>query len=61
MQGKENTEPEDIEVTREALELLSVCLALCPAALESLNKDKAWQIFIIDLLLLCKNRYVSMN
>ncbi|XP_052826881.1 probable ubiquitin carboxyl-terminal hydrolase FAF-X, partial [Octopus bimaculoides] len=56
--GKENTEPEDIEVTREALELLSVCLALCPAALESLNKDKAWQIFIIDLLLLCKNREI---
>lgn len=56
--GEENTEPEDIEVTKEALELLSVSLALCPAALESLNKDKAWQCFIIDLLLLCKNREI---
>jgi ubiquitin carboxyl-terminal hydrolase 9/24 len=48
---------EDINVCREALEVLCVCLALYPAGLEALNKDKAWQVFIIDLLLLCKSRY----
>ena len=47
---------EDIAVCREALEVLSVCLALCPNALEVLNKDKAWQTFIIDLLLLSRSR-----
>ena len=47
---------EDVSVAREGLEVLTVCLALCPSALESLNKDRAWQAFIIDLLLLCKSR-----
>lgn len=55
IQGKQ-PEQEDISVCREALEVLTVCLALCPPALEALNKDKAWQAFIIDLLLLCKSR-----
>ena len=49
-------ESEDVKVSCEALEVLTVCLALCPSALDSLNKDKAWQAFIIDLLLLCKSR-----
>ena len=47
---------EDVQVCREALELLTVCLALSPQAIESLNKDKAWQIFIIDVLILCRSR-----
>jgi len=51
---------EDIAVCREALEVLSVCLALCPNALEVLNKDKAWQTFIIDLLLLSRSRPVRL-
>ncbi|XP_067668544.1 ubiquitin carboxyl-terminal hydrolase 9X-like [Haliotis asinina] len=46
---------EDIGVAREALEVLTVCLALFPAALDALHKDKAWQCFIIDLLLLCRS------
>ena len=58
--GKSAKDPdqEDIQVCREALEVLTVCLVVCPQALEALNKDKAWQTFIIDLLLLCKSRYV---
>ena len=47
---------EDVAVCREALELLTVSLALCPSALDVLNKDKFWQAFIIDLLLLSKSR-----
>lgn len=53
---------EDINVAREALEVLTVSLALCPAALENtLVKEKAWQNFIIDLLLLCKSRLVCLT
>jgi ubiquitin carboxyl-terminal hydrolase 9/24 len=47
---------EDLTVARESLEVLTVCLMLCPPALEALNKDKSWQTFIKDLLLHCKNR-----
>lgn len=55
-QGKQ-PDQEDVNVAREALEVLTVSLALCPSALENaLSKDKAWQNFIIDLLLLCKSR-----
>lgn len=50
-----------MNVGREALEVLTVALALCPSALDILNKDKAWQCFIIDLILLCKNRYVNIS
>lgn len=51
-------ESDDIQVAREALEVLSVCLALCPSALETLTKDKSWQCFIIDLLILCQSRAI---
>ncbi|XP_041351568.1 probable ubiquitin carboxyl-terminal hydrolase FAF-X isoform X2 [Gigantopelta aegis] len=50
-----HTDMEDINVAREAMEVLTVCLALFPSALDVLHKDKAWQCFIIDLLLLCKS------
>ena len=38
-------------------QVLSVCLALCPSLLETLTKDKSWQCFIIDLLIMCQSRY----
>ena len=47
---------EDIAVAKEALETLSVCLALYPAGIDDLRKDKAWQGFVIDLLLICKTK-----
>lgn len=46
-----------VAVCKEALEVLTVALVLNPKTLESLTKDKMWHMFIIDLLLLCKNRY----
>jgi hypothetical protein len=46
-----------VAVCKEALEVLTVALVLNPKTLESLTKDKMWHTFIIDLLLLCKNRY----
>ncbi|XP_068731970.1 ubiquitin carboxyl-terminal hydrolase 9X-like isoform X1 [Montipora capricornis] len=54
-------ESDDVQVAREALEVLSVCLALCPSALETLTKDKSWQCFIIDLLIWCQSRAIRFN
>jgi ubiquitin carboxyl-terminal hydrolase 9/24 len=50
---------DDVSVCREALEVLAICLALCPDATEILYKERTWQSFIIDILLLCRNRLVS--
>ena len=47
---------DDTQVCKEALEVLAVALTLCPQALDGLNKDKAWQTFIIDILLLSRSR-----
>ena len=54
-----NPDPEDLSVAREAMEVLTVCMLLCPSATETLNKDKAWQLFIIDNLLSCRHRWVA--
>lgn len=58
LQRQDHVEMEDLTVARESLEVLTVCLMLCPPALDALNKDKSWQTFIKDLLLHCKNRSV---
>jgi len=47
---------DDVAVCREALEVLSVCLALYPDAVDVLYKERVWQTFIIDVLLVCRNR-----
>jgi ubiquitin carboxyl-terminal hydrolase 9/24 len=47
---------DDVAVCREALEVLTICLALCPEAVEIMFKDRAWQTFIIDILLICRSR-----
>ena len=41
------------KLAREALEVLTMAVALCPTALESLSKDKSWHSFLVDLVLLC--------
>lgn len=53
-------ETEEITLCKEALEVLAVTLALCPEALDILIKDKTWHLFIIDLLLICKNRSLRL-
>ncbi|XP_071440611.1 ubiquitin carboxyl-terminal hydrolase 9X isoform X2 [Hetaerina americana] len=45
-------------VCKEALEVLTIALVLNPKTLDVLTKEKLWHSFIIDLLLLCKNRMV---
>lgn len=43
----------------EALEIMTLCFALLPTALDTLSKEKAWQTYIIDLLLHCHSKYVN--
>ncbi|XP_012882196.1 PREDICTED: probable ubiquitin carboxyl-terminal hydrolase FAF-X [Dipodomys ordii] len=49
---------EDEQVCCEALEVMTLCFALIPTALDTLSKEKAWQTFIIDLLLHCHSKTV---
>ncbi|XP_077891538.1 ubiquitin carboxyl-terminal hydrolase 9X-like isoform X8 [Ictidomys tridecemlineatus] len=49
---------EDEQVCCEALEVMTLCFALIPTALDALSKEKAWQTFIIDLLLHCPSKTV---
>ncbi|KAL4220567.1 putative ubiquitin carboxyl-terminal hydrolase FAF-X [Mactra antiquata] len=52
---------DDLSVAREAMEVLTVCMLLCPSATDVLHKDKAWQLFIIDNLLHCRNKPVRQS
>lgn len=47
---------DDEQVCCEALEVMTLCFALIPTALDALSKEKAWQTFIIDLLLHCHSK-----
>ena len=48
----------NINVCREALEVLPLALCLSPGSLEILNKEKHWHQSIYDLVLLCDNRLI---
>ncbi|UYV75295.1 USP9X [Cordylochernes scorpioides] len=52
---------DEIALCKEALEVLTLCLALCPEALDVLMKDKFWHSFIVDLLIICKNRSIRLT
>ena len=47
---------DDVALCREALEVLAVCLALVPDMVDLLYKDRTWQSFIVDVLLICQER-----
>ncbi|KAL1764553.1 putative ubiquitin carboxyl-terminal hydrolase FAF-X, partial [Sigmodon hispidus] len=51
-----NPEVEDEQLCSEALEVMTLCFALMPTALDLLSKEKAWQSFVIDLLLYCPSK-----
>ena len=51
---------EDANLSKEAFEVLTITLALCPAVLEALIREKFWHLFVIDTLLLSGNRWVNM-
>lgn len=50
----------DILVCKEALEDLTIALVLNSSALGYLMEEKWWQMFIIDLVLLCSNRSIRI-
>lgn len=53
-------EQDDVLVSKEALEVLSMSLVLNVKILYGLSKDEMWHKFIIDSVLLCKNRSVRL-
>jgi ubiquitin carboxyl-terminal hydrolase 9/24 len=44
------------QMCKEALEVLTVMFMLSPDILDSLIKENTWQTFVIDLLLICKEK-----
>lgn len=52
---------EDVDLCREALEVLTLALALHPSSFEGLGKDKSWHNFIIDMVLLSNSRLIRMT
>jgi ubiquitin carboxyl-terminal hydrolase 9/24 len=51
-------EEQNVNVCREALEVLTLTLCLVPSGLETLNQEKHWRTFVIDLILLCISRHI---
>ena len=49
------------KLAREALEVLTMSVALCPTALDTLSKDKSWHSFLVDLVLLCPDLSVRQT
>ncbi|XP_066928951.1 ubiquitin carboxyl-terminal hydrolase 9X-like [Clytia hemisphaerica] len=54
----EQLDPEYSLLAKEAFEVLTITLALCPSVLEGLIRDRSWHLFVIDTLLLCNDRLV---
>ena len=52
---------EDVSLCREALDVLSLAIALYPQSLDNLCKDKSWHTFIIDLVLLSQDPEIRLN
>ncbi|XP_046818690.1 probable ubiquitin carboxyl-terminal hydrolase FAF-X isoform X1 [Vespa crabro] len=50
----------DVLVCKEALEVLTIALALNSAAFEVLLRDKMWHMFLIDLVLLSTSRAIRI-
>ena len=47
---------EDSNLAKEAFEVMTIALTLCPLILETLIRENSWHLFIVDTLLLCKSR-----
>jgi len=59
--GGTTTDADYARLARESLEVLTLAIALCPSALESLSKDKTWHGFLVDLVLLSSERAVRIS
>lgn len=49
-----------LTLSREAMETLTLAIALHPEAMDVLGKDKTWQAFVIDLVLLCREQTIRL-
>ena len=56
-----NPDSDDIALCREALDVLTLAIALYPQCLDVLSKDKSWHQFIIDIVLLNKVRSIRLT
>ena len=56
-----NPEADDIALCREALDVLTLAIALYPQCLDVLSKDKSWHQFIIDTVLLNRVRNIRLT
>ena len=54
--GEEDEDSPSVRLACVALEVLSVCLSLHSGSVTLVQRDRNWQGFIADLLLICKNR-----
>lgn len=54
--NEEDEESPDVQLSCVGLQVLTLCLVLHSETLVNLHKDKTWQEFIIDTILICKNR-----
>ncbi|CAB4054352.1 USP9_24 [Lepeophtheirus salmonis] len=53
--------PEQISLCKEAMEILTLAIALYPPSLDKLNKEKMWHQFIIDMILLSNLKRVRIE
>ena len=60
-EGEDDEESLEVQVACVGLQVLTLCLLLHPQTFTDLHKDKPWQDFIIDTILICKNRSVSIS
>ena len=55
-----NLPAELVSLAREAMETLTLAVALHPESMDALVKDKTWQSFVLDLVLLCKEQTIRI-
>ena len=53
---EEDEESPNIQLAVVGLETLTLCLILHPDTIANMHTEKAWRDFIIDTILICKNR-----
>ena len=51
-------ETEDMHLARDSLEVLCLSMAISPHVLATLETSQNWKHFVIDALLLVRNRYI---
>ena len=53
-------EQDDVLLTKEALEVIALSMAVSPNVLDNLHKKPIWRPFLIDIVLRAKNRLIML-